>query len=27
HGNDLAVANIHASRVVKEEGSEEGAAE
>ena len=26
HGNDLAVANIHASRVVKEEG-EEGAAE
>ena len=27
HGNDLAVTNIHASRVVKEEGSEEGAAE
>ena len=27
HGNDLAVANIHASRVVKEEGEGEGAAE
>ena len=27
HGNDLAVANIHASRVVKEEGEGEAAAE